>query len=366
MVLLPLSWSLYLLSYLVPRISTLVAFGVQSSSYSGNVRTLLEQPGPHLDKVFISSTKTLAAELNARGIKAYWRFSFNGALTCLRAKTYVFSNYPSDINFWLSGGARLINVWHGTPIKKIEKDISTGYYGLRNRHKWLVKIVAPYLVKKSTAVLVSSPYEEECFKTAFKLPESDFFRCFPPRLEELMTAPPEIGGPIEILYTPTWRDDHSFSITDYLEFNRLSSFLERQNAYLSVKLHPSDKMPSPDIDGPRITVLDQQSDIYEHLKVTTLVVTDYSSLMFDAIYLGKEVILFTPDIGNYLEKSRSLYIDPAKDIGLTNAASQQALETAIELHIRQGAQPVNLTNQFSPYPICRDIQQTLLTPTAKP
>jgi CDP-glycerol glycerophosphotransferase (TagB/SpsB family) len=360
LMLLPLNWTIYLISHLSPRNPTLIAFGVQTTSYSGNVRALFEEQSPHLNKVFISSSKALANELKSNDMEAYWRYSYRGALTCLRAKHYVYSSYPSDINFWLSGGARLANVWHGTPIKKIEKDISTGYYGFRNRHDWLVKLVAPYLLKKPDALLVSSQYEEECFNTAFDVDRDLFVRSFPPRLSGLVGNEPSRNQSIKILYAPTWRDDHSFLITDYLNFETFSAFLENNNVHLCIKLHPADKTVLPDTNMARISILGKQGDIYQQLKVAQLVVTDYSSIMFDALYLGKSVILFTPDIDRYQKNSRSFYIDPPEDLGLKNANSQQALEHVIEDHFKQTIQPINLLDRFSPYPIREDLQRKLL------
>ena len=125
-------------------------------------------------------------QLRAEGYIAHGKYSLEGIYYSLKAGSYVYSGFPSDISYWLSGGAKYINVWHGTPVKKIERDVSTGYYSIRNRYAWLYNLAAPYYLSKPAALLASSPYEEKCFRTAFGVNDHSLVRAFPPRLEELL------------------------------------------------------------------------------------------------------------------------------------------------------------------------------------
>ena len=77
-------------------------------------------------KIFISDNKVLVDEIVGQGYQAYTKLSPKGIWYSLRSGAYIYSGFPSDINFWLSSGAKYINVWHGTPIKKIERDVTTG------------------------------------------------------------------------------------------------------------------------------------------------------------------------------------------------------------------------------------------------
>ena len=48
--------------------------------------------------------------------------SIKGIWFALRGKVYLFDNYSKDINFWQSGGAMKVNLWHGTGNKKANHD----------------------------------------------------------------------------------------------------------------------------------------------------------------------------------------------------------------------------------------------------
>ena len=56
------------------------------------------------------------------GYESYYYHSVKGIWLALRAKVYFFDNYSKDINFWQSGGAVKINLWHGIGNKRINYD----------------------------------------------------------------------------------------------------------------------------------------------------------------------------------------------------------------------------------------------------
>lgn len=52
-------------------------------------------------------------------------------------------------------------------------------------------------------------------------------------------------------------------------------------------------------------------DINELIIASEMLITDYSSCMFDALEIGKKVILYTPDINEYFDE-RGTYFDFAE------------------------------------------------------
>ena len=355
----PLGWLAYLLAYLVPRDPRLVAFGVHTASYSGNVRALFESDTPNLTKVFISSNRQLAQSLKQKKLLAHWRYSPKGIFYRLKAGTYIYSSYPSDIGFWLSGGARLVNVWHGTPLKMIERDVTIGRYSQRNRFVLLYRLIAPYLFSTPHVLLTSSVYEEQCFKSAFNLSKDRFCRAFPPRLQNLV--PRQNSSDVRsILYAPTWRDDHSFQIEAHLDLGRLANLLKELGAQLTIKLHPSDKNTLQLADVKGIEFTSKTNDVYELLAESDMLLTDYSSLMFEAMYLDIPTILFVPDQARYAENSRQFYFDPSDELKLPEAKSQEELHNVLVTAIegRPGGQV--LPCQFTPFPVRKDLASELV------
>ena len=72
--------------------------------------------------IWISHNKDVVRMLNAEGYEAYMYHSLKGIWYALCGKVYLFDNYSKDINFWQSGGAMKVNLWHGIPLKKIQHD----------------------------------------------------------------------------------------------------------------------------------------------------------------------------------------------------------------------------------------------------
>ncbi len=307
-------------------------------------------------KVFISNDNELVRKLQGEGYTAYTKYSLKGIFYAIRAGIYVYSGYPSDINFWLSGGAKYVNVWHGTPIKKIERDVSTGYYSSRNRYEWFYKLVAPHLLVKPDTMLVSSMYEEKCFKSAFDVRENLFVRAFPPRLKALVTYGKGKGIAANILYVPTWRDDHSFQFEDYVDLCKFNGFLKNNNLKLYIKLHPSDESIGLGEDYSNIITIDKNEDVYTFLKDTDILVSDYSSMIFESLYLSKPVVIFCPDYTFYQLGSREFYLDPCKDLPVEVSFTQSELEKCILLSLRGRSYDLAQPESFRPY----SIQQQLL------
>ena len=155
--------------------------------------------------------------------------------------------------------------------------------------------MAPYLLAKPEALLVSSPYEEKLFATAFALDESSFVREFPPRLESLSSTSNQKKRTANILYTPTWRDDQAFKVEDYVDWHSFNTFLEMHGLNFYIKPHPSDNAIYPGTEFSHIATIIKDDDIYSEIKKMDIIVSDYSSMIFEGLYLAMPFILFCPD-----------------------------------------------------------------------
>ena len=354
-------WIVFFLSKYIPKDKNLIALGTHTDSFSGNVKSLfLESSDPLYKKVFISDNKKLVAQLNSQGYESYSKLSLNGMRQSLRAGTYVYSGFPSNINFWLSNGAKYVNVWHGTPIKKIERDVTTGKYSLKNRYEWVFKILKPYLLTKPDVLLVSSEHEKKCFKSAFNVKEDQIFRAFPPRLEKLTERAQADKQEKNILYVPTWRDDHSFSFSEYVNLDSFNTFLEKNKLKFNIKLHPSDKSMQTDKKYSNIVWVDQNEDVYDYLNDTDILLSDYSSMVFEALYLSKPVVLFCPDYATYQKNSREFYIDPCEDLPVEVSYIQDELEEKLLYSLKNTTIDKEKFKVFEPYKVKNDLFKQLI------
>ena len=329
----------------------MVVFGTHTGSFSGNIKALLlERDSSGINKIFIGGSKAMVRTVQHFGIDAYERYSFKGIWYSLRAGTYVYSSYPSDINYWLSGGAKYVNVWHGTPLKKIERDVNTGYYALRNKYRLLYKLFAPYFFSKPDILLVASEYEKKCFSSAFAVDDKVFFPIFPPRLKNFISNSVDITIQSKILYAPTWRDDHSFVLEEYMDLNRMNDFLSCMESILYIKLHPSDTI-SFEGEWSNIVVVPQEEDIYSVMKECTILITDYSSMLFEYLYIEREVVLFCPDHEKYQKRSREFYFDICKQSFVDITLNFESLLKVLEKKIKNKKSVPKLDDAYQPYSI---------------
>ncbi len=338
---------------MIPRDRQLFAFGTHTNAFAGNIKALLlQEDPPRYKKIFIGKSKKIVQTAQNLNIEAYWKYSPKGIWYSLRAGNYLYSSYPSDINYWLSSRANYINVWHGTPLKKIERDVDTGQYALRNRYIWLFQIVTPYLFAKPDILLVASPYEKECFRSAFNVEDELFLELFPPRLQDMKSTSSQIDNHTKqkILYAPTWRDDHSFHIEEHLEIEKLDTFLGENSLMLYCKPHPSDRSGYDAIrNSKHMFLASKEDDIYLLLAQCDLLLTDYSSMVFEALYLDKKALLFCPDYEAYLSNSRTFYLDPCKDLCIETAIDTDTLIIAINNTLQDKNNTPNLPEVMKPY-----------------
>ena len=117
----------YGLSFFLPRDEKIWVFGSTfGRRFAENPRYLfLYVSQNHTDVVrpiWITHVKEIAEFLQKNGYEAYCYHSLKGIWYSVRASRYIFDNYSKDIDFWLSGGAIKINLWHGSGNKKTNHD----------------------------------------------------------------------------------------------------------------------------------------------------------------------------------------------------------------------------------------------------
>ncbi|MCH4293905.1 CDP-glycerol glycerophosphotransferase family protein [Shewanella sp. 3B26] len=310
---------LYGLSGLFPRQAGKVCVGAYQNRFTDNSKylylhlSMLQQ----LKVIWITGDSELAARLNEQGLHAAERWSLKGIWHALTAGTYLYSAYVGDINQWLGKGARRINLWHGSPMKAIEFDITTGPmaerfqppYGLLKRLKYHQEYLRPDLM------LAPSEPVRACFASAFRLAESDIKLAAYPRSAFYQRYPtakparPASWRPRLILYAPSWRDGGTkHGLDTLLPAATLAPILERLNATLLLRLHPNDvkkgiKLPS----HPQIVDISSREDVYDLLPELSLLISDYSSLYIDALLFDVPLAFYRFDEAEYRQCCRNAY-----------------------------------------------------------
>lgn len=213
-------------------------------------------------------------------------------------------------------GQYYIQTWHGDlGLKKAEKDAESAL-----APTYLAD--AQYDSRMADLFLSGSDFFTARIHDAFWY-DGEILKCGIPRMDVAFhpvegirdMVREKLGIPADkriVLYAPTFRD-HGEMDCYQLDFARALEALRASTGedwVFAVRLHPNivekaDFIPYSD------TVFNATTypDLYELLPAVDMVVTDYSSLMFEAGFLGKPVILFATDIAEYVGTRGEFYFD---------------------------------------------------------
>lgn len=321
-------YCIYPFSFLVPRSKKKWAFGSFRGAFNDNAKYLfihVTEQMPDIDCAWLSVNRTTVRTIKEKGLKAYHVLSPAGIWFALRAKCWFFNAYSSDIMFCLSGGAKLVNLWHGLPLKRIEFDIESGILADRFVKKTLKeRYFHPEVFKRPDYVVSSTELFSEVFARSFRIPLE---RCLNLGLarNEILTWPEEKRRafidryePTETLdligqmgnigrvfvYMPTWRDSQNDFVTAGFDFKSMEEVLSENNALLLIKPHANTFIDPVILNGlAHIKLLPSTLDIYPVLPYTDVLITDYSSVMYDYILMEKkDVILYLFDKEEYVNE----------------------------------------------------------------
>jgi Putative glycosyl/glycerophosphate transferases involved in teichoic acid biosynthesis TagF/TagB/EpsJ/RodC len=221
------------------------------------------------------------------------------------------------VNDWLNPGfvrkpgQTVLQTWHGTPYKKLSLD-RPGQEAPKYRRK----------VANETAawqyVLAESDYMAERLQSAYAYPGETWTLGYP-RTDLLVTddgsrreaVRSNLGAKPDqtvVLYAPTFRDKRTAFLSE-LDPSTLAEDLGPDYSLL-VRRHRM-VTTGTGIDTDRFLDVTMYRDITELMLAADVLVTDYSSVMFDFTASGKPVVFFVPDLDEYRDETRGVYFDLA-------------------------------------------------------
>ncbi|WP_299009801.1 CDP-glycerol glycerophosphotransferase family protein [uncultured Shewanella sp.] len=354
---------IYQLSRLAPRDGGKAVLGSYKNRLSDNAKYLyLHWQQTHfIRSIWISGDKLLINKLNQQGMEAYYRWSLLGIYHALTAKYYFYNSYIGDVNQYFANGAVKINLWHGTPIKRIEFDIINGplshvFNPKENTSSPLQSLLHHQQYTQPDVMLSPSQLTDTIFSSAFRLPpqallrsgypRTDFHARYPKQKQSKQTIFHMMKTRLSphsklILYTPSWRDNLSDTnpYQDAFNWQALSEYLVHTQSLFLLRLHPNEAHLASEYDHhPHIIDISQWEDVYPMLQEIDLLITDYSSLFIDVFQYQVPIIFYRFDKANYQEQCRDNYdyVEKISKVG----PEYQTFETLFEA-ITKGKQEDN-------------------------
>lgn len=321
----------------VPRDPRRVVLGSPLDRFADNAAYLfvhLATQQQILRPTWISGSPATVARLRSQGLPSELRWSRRGVLACLRAGTFVYAGYRSDINRYLSPGAVAVGLWHGLPFKRVERGILGQEQGRFTRLSEAGREPPPDFLLSST------PYVTRIgLSPAFGVPEERCWELGYPRNDHLVRgirppAPMVWHDEYDVLERAscvvglflTWRDDRVDDVADTALVARLAAVCARHGAALTYKPHynvqGAEEVPAG------VVVLPGDADLHAYLGLCDVLVTDYSSIALDFPLTRRPSLYYMPDLEKYAA-TRGFYIDPHTLPGrITRTAD--ALTSALE------------------------------------
>ena len=285
-----------------------------------------------------------------------------GYLRAAARAGFIVSNRQLPNNYRKRPGTTYLQTWHGTPLKRIGFDNDRW----KEKPRGLEHMARDFA--KWDFLVSQNPFSTEIFRRAFRF-EGEILETGYPR-NDALNAPSAAAtrarvrenlgiedGVRAILYAPTWRDNVvddrgalKFSLA--LDADRLEAALGTDHRLL-VRLHYL--LTSAPVGGLGTFVRNVSSypDIRDLYLAADVLVTDYSSAMFDFAVTGKPIVFFPYDLDEYRDSVRGFYFDlEAEAPGPVCRTAQGVIEAIRHLdsvHASYAAQYVRFRDRFCPF-----------------
>ena len=337
----------YLTSRFSSVISNTVFFDSFQGQYSDNPKYISQEVHrimPDVKIVWSVSDKTREVMPDyikkvQYGSKEYYNYALNSAAVVdnnMGIRSFGFRNFDSRMLRWIlkKPGQLAIATWHGTPLKKIGKDQLN-----RSAKTFFTGIDYCIYGCDITRDAVGEAFFVKDIMRPYGSPRNDQLVSEHSN-EEIEALKVKLGLPLDkriVLFAPTFRKDIGLSGLRQLDelnikklllvfkakFNQDFAFVFRAHHSVLEKTKSEGLLDQYGIIDGNIG-----DDMTEYLMCTDILLTDYSSCMFDIALTDKPCFLYVPDLDHYRDDERGMYLN-FSDLPFPNALDPQSLYSII-------------------------------------
>lgn len=242
----------------------------------------------------------------------------NFTKACATSKIIILDEFTPQIHYIdLRPQTKLIQLWHACGAFKT--------FGFTRLSKPKGSPQPTRNHRSYDYVTVSSTYCKKCHSEGFGISTDNVVATGIPRTDvffdeeykknardKFFAEHPHFAGKKIVLFAPTFRGmvkETAFYPTEMFDLNAVCRELSDEYVFI-VKHHPfvNDKQPIPEKYNDRIIDLSEDTELNDLLFVTDIIITDYSSLVFEASLLDIPMIFYVFDLEKYVNE-RDFYFD---------------------------------------------------------
>ena len=295
---------LFRLLPLKPRVNFIAFSGRQYSDSPRRISELLLREHPEIQQVWAFNEPEKFRFLEEKGIKVVKYKSLEYLYYVMTSRVYV-----DNAEFWsilkFRPGQMVLETWHGGGAYKRVGGHRIDVNEREQQH-------AVEKMNKITLFLSSSKaFTDFVIRDAYRY-RGEVLECGLPRNDDLLNPDPAVPARVRqaldippgakvLLYAPTFRNSHSLDLYD-VDFAALKSSLEerfggewvivlRMHYYLAHKAMAS--------SAPYLRNATDYPDMQELLQCADVLLTDYSSCMWDFSLMARPCFLYARDIAEY-------------------------------------------------------------------
>jgi CDP-glycerol glycerophosphotransferase len=210
--------------------------------------------------------------------------------------------------FGLNKKRRIINLWHGIPLKKIalmdpnesalqrlyfKKMFSENYTDLVTTSEEMSEIMQEsFAVPAEKMRIWGQPRCDLLFKN---FDRNEYFR--------IIYAGNMVPVKKMVLYAPTFRTGKDVQLFPFADFDRekLDVFLEKNQIMLCIRTHIRENTENLPAESAYVRYLneDKAEDVMDVLSAFDLLITDYSSIYIDYMLLNRPMLFLPYDLEEY-------------------------------------------------------------------
>lgn len=325
--------------------------GGKTYDYSCNPKYLYEYmrdrfPGQY-EFVWAVEDREKYAFLKEEGVKLVKHFTVSSFPMLLTSKIIV-TNGSYAPWFPFRKKQYVINTWHGGgAYKKVENDMPNADWATKKRAEFCANNIDLFLASCKTQ-------EDNMIRQTYQY-KGEVLQAGTPRNDKLVTGDiKEMAEKVRlkynipkngkiVLYAPTYRKPSAEVI---LDGDRLLKVLNKEDSedewFILSRYHRyQDESMNIHVKGNKVTDVADYSDMQELLAATDILITDYSSAVWDYALLNRPCFLYVPDKEEYIAKT-GFYVGPdewpfpqAEDMGELMELLKQAPKSDTMKKIRQ-------------------------------